>query len=97
MLYPLVLEPLYAAISKICGKSINKNILNENSNKKHYFTNKLPIVYSKQYNITAFGIEKMHPFDASKYEKSKLILICYLINLFLTFNSLYNNNIYFSI
>mmetsp|Transcript_2058 Transcript_2058/g.1860 ORF Transcript_2058/g.1860 Transcript_2058/m.1860 type:complete len:95 (+) Transcript_2058:63-347(+) len=28
---------------------------------KHY------IVYNKDYNITAFGVEKMHPFDSKKY------------------------------
>jgi len=27
----------------------------------------LPIVYSKKYNITAFGLEKCHPFDSCKY------------------------------
>lgn len=30
---------------------------------------KLPIIYSKQYNIQFFGLEKRHPFDAAKYEK----------------------------
>ena len=29
----------------------------------------LPIVYSPTYNIHAFGIEKLHPFDASKYKR----------------------------
>ncbi|KAF0691772.1 Aste57867_17043 [Aphanomyces stellatus] len=28
---------------------------------------KVPIVYSKHYNITAFGLERMHPFDSTKY------------------------------
>lgn len=27
----------------------------------------MPIVYSDDYNITACGIEKMHPFDSCKY------------------------------
>ncbi|WP_051327309.1 histone deacetylase family protein [Desulfatibacillum aliphaticivorans] len=27
----------------------------------------LPIVYSKHYNITLFGIQKLHPFDSEKY------------------------------
>ena len=27
----------------------------------------LPIVYSPKYNITAFGFEKLHPFDSQKY------------------------------
>jgi len=28
---------------------------------------KAPIIYSTKYNITACGIEKLHPFDSSKY------------------------------
>ena len=28
---------------------------------------KVPIIYSSKYNITAWGIEKIHPFDSSKY------------------------------
>ncbi len=28
-----------------------------------------PIVYSTTYNIHAFGLEKLHPFDASKYRR----------------------------
>jgi histone deacetylase 11 len=29
--------------------------------------NKLPIVYHSEYNISFYGIEKMHPFDSKKY------------------------------
>ena len=29
----------------------------------------LPIVYHPNYNITLFGIEKLHPFDSCKFEK----------------------------
>jgi histone deacetylase 11 len=29
----------------------------------------LPIVYHPHYNITLFGIEKLHPFDSCKFEK----------------------------
>lgn len=29
----------------------------------------LPIIYSKNYNITLFGIQKLHPFDSEKYGK----------------------------
>lgn len=29
-----------------------------------------PLVYSKGYNITACGIEKMHPFDSTKYKRT---------------------------
>ncbi len=31
--------------------------------------NKLPIVYSRYYDIKLFGIEKFHPFETSKYSK----------------------------
>ena len=31
--------------------------------------NYCPIVYSTGYNIHAFGLEKLHPFDASKYRR----------------------------
>eukprot|EP00741_Cyanophora_paradoxa_P022918 tig00021525_g22138.t1 len=36
---------------------------------------KLPIVYSEKYNITFFGLEKLHPFDAAKYAKVYKYLI----------------------
>lgn len=29
----------------------------------------LPILYSRQYNVRLFGIEKLHPFDSCKFEK----------------------------
>lgn len=29
----------------------------------------VPLIYSPHYNFTAFGIEKLHPFDSKKYEK----------------------------
>ena len=29
----------------------------------------IPIVYTPGYNIHAFGAEKLHPFDASKYRR----------------------------
>ena len=28
-----------------------------------------PIVYSPGYNITAYGFEKLHPFDSTKYKR----------------------------
>ena len=31
---------------------------------------RIPLVYSKGYNITACGIEKMHPFDSTKYKRT---------------------------
>ena len=29
----------------------------------------VPIVYSPKYNITAFGLERLHPFDSRKYRR----------------------------
>ncbi len=29
----------------------------------------VPIVYSRRYNITAFGLERLHPFDSTKYRR----------------------------
>ncbi|CAI2371448.1 unnamed protein product [Moneuplotes crassus] len=40
---------------------IIEDLLGENLGTKH------PIVYSPGYNITAFGLEKLHPFDSRKY------------------------------
>ncbi len=31
--------------------------------------NKIPIIYSKHYNIKLFGLQKLHPFDTEKSEK----------------------------
>jgi hypothetical protein len=32
-------------------------------------TDCIPLVYSPQYNLAFCGLEKMHPFDAVKYER----------------------------
>jgi histone deacetylase 11 len=29
----------------------------------------IPLVYRRQYNITAFGLERLHPFDSRKYSR----------------------------
>src|SRR5262249_3655943 len=29
----------------------------------------VPLVYSPRYNITAFGLERLHPFDSRKYRR----------------------------
>lgn len=31
--------------------------------------NRLPIVYHPNYDVTMFGVEKLHPFDSAKYSK----------------------------
>ncbi|CAI2372267.1 unnamed protein product [Moneuplotes crassus] len=43
------------------AEEVVKEILGED------FEGKWPIVYSPGYNITAFGLEKAHPFDSQKY------------------------------
>ncbi|MCA9800396.1 MAG: histone deacetylase [Cyanobacteria bacterium HKST-UBA02] len=35
----------------------------------------VPLIYSHRYNISAFGIERLHPFDGSKYRKIHDFLI----------------------
>jgi histone deacetylase 11 len=29
----------------------------------------IPLVYHPGYNITAFGLERLHPFDSRKYQR----------------------------
>ena len=29
----------------------------------------IPLVYHRRYNITAFGLERLHPFDSRKYRR----------------------------
>jgi len=38
---------------------------------------KLPLVYSKKYNISLWGLENLHPFDSKKYEKIARYLSSY--------------------
>ena len=35
----------------------------------------VPIIYSPGYNITAFGLERLHPFDSLKYRRIRRWLI----------------------
>ncbi len=36
---------------------------------------KYPIVYHSGYNITAFGLERLHPFDSQKYARIYSLLL----------------------
>eukprot|EP00757_Euglenozoa_sp_SAG-D1_P009470 gene9469-3031_t len=45
-----------------CKKEVAKY-----SQEDDYVRRKLPILYHPSYNITACGIEKIHPFDSEKY------------------------------
>ena len=29
----------------------------------------IPLIYHPRYNITAFGLERLHPFDSRKYRR----------------------------
>jgi histone deacetylase 11 len=29
----------------------------------------IPVIYHPRYNITAFGLERLHPFDSRKYRR----------------------------
>ncbi|GAX83362.1 hypothetical protein CEUSTIGMA_g10787.t1 [Chlamydomonas eustigma] len=49
--------------STICNEY--KDVLDSWPDSKH----QLPLVYSPKYNITFFGIEKLHPFDSAKFGK----------------------------
>lgn len=68
--YPIILEILYNIKTKIfkCGENIEKHNIKHNE----IYKNKIPIAYSDDYNITACGIEKCHPFDSCKYGRGKL-------------------------
>src|SRR5436309_2929150 len=35
----------------------------------------VPLVYSPKYNITAFGLERLHPFDSKKYRRIRAWLV----------------------
>jgi len=42
----------------------------------HHKAIMVPLIYSPRYNITAFGLEKLHPFDSRKYGHIHDWLIC---------------------
>jgi hypothetical protein len=54
---------LVISLLLVMGNSNRKDETCNNSNAKH------AIVYSDNYNIGFYGIEKLHPFDSKKYEK----------------------------
>ena len=49
------------------NNSVQTHLHNHNKLIQH----KIPIIYSEDYNITACGLEKCHPFDSCKYGRSK--------------------------
>ena len=60
------MEPLYDLLSYLL---FSKRKYELNHANKHEAFNKLrhPLVYHPRYNITACGLEKIHPFDSCKY------------------------------
>lgn len=65
---------------KACLFMKRSNSKEEHQKKHKCFKDKLPIIYHPDYNITACGLERLHPFDSVKYsrvfnslEKDKLI------------------------
>lgn len=60
--HPIAFEFLLYVKAIIFRNSLNKK-------KFDHLTNKFPIVYSPGYNITACGLEKLHPFDSCKYKR----------------------------
>lgn len=54
---------LLPALSVIGGNNDPRRV----ANKKPDFSDRVPIVYHDNYNITFLGIEKLHPFDSTKY------------------------------
>lgn len=64
-IYPIILELIYLVCYKIFRRNPDNEILYHNHIKYH---EKIPICYSSDYNITALGLEKLHPFDSTKYK-----------------------------
>ncbi|KRX02948.1 hypothetical protein PPERSA_09070 [Pseudocohnilembus persalinus] len=64
----ILLELFYTFLSKIFKNGGQKYV--EQHQKKHQNYKKLGhFVYNDRYNITAGGIEKLHPFDSIKYSR----------------------------
>jgi hypothetical protein len=68
-IYPILFELVLNLIAKISPCKENHTTHLE----KHcqVYKKKIPIAYSEEYNITACGIEKLHPFDSCKYRGGK--------------------------
>ena len=61
-----ILNEMVLCLKGACCRS---RVLTANYSERHNLKECIPIVYSPKYNIHAFGIEKLHPFDASKYRR----------------------------
>jgi hypothetical protein len=84
-IYPIIMELLINIYAKICSFCRSASKDKELHLQKHekIFKKSLPICYSMDYNITACGLEKCHPFDSCKYRRSKLKLNLFNLYIFL--------------
>ena len=60
--FPIIFEMLINLKALLCKNSLR----NHKCSHHHTIT---PLVYSPGYNITAGGLEKVHPFDSTKYRR----------------------------
>ena len=63
--FPILNEIVLNTVAKCCQRDNLGELIRKQLNDKQIF----PIVYSAGYNITACGIEKLHPFDSTKYRR----------------------------
>ena len=64
MIFIPIVNEIFMNIKGIVCKS---RILTPNYSERYNLKDVIPIVYSPDYNIHAFGLEKCHPFDSTKY------------------------------
>ena len=62
--YPILYETLLNIKGYLC-----RSRLNQSQHNCSHLRHRFPIVYSSNYNITAGGLEKCHPFDSCKYRR----------------------------
>lgn len=73
LVYPFLVEAAYWVL---CPRRL------------HEFTqllgDRLPLVYRESYNITAGGLESLHPFDSQKYRRGERALsrVCVLSHVY---------------
>ena len=65
----LLIPLLNELILNLKGCLCKSRVLTPTYSERYQLKDCLPIVYSPDYNIHAFGIEKCHPFDSTKYKR----------------------------
>ena len=65
MIYPIIFDLFYSLIGKIVYD--DKNLRKKDAERHILFKQKIGIIYNSKYNISAGGIENLHPFDSQKY------------------------------